>query len=110
MSKVERITQAVLPWALARRRGWRTRRGGGGGTRPSLPAERSRLQERSEGEHPETRERRGECRDDRQEIQAQGEQESANRGGDDPDYIVDIIVRDAEHDDDHEERREKRRR
>src|SRR2546427_11642707 len=92
--KVERMTEA-----LTRRRGRRRSRGGRGRTRPALPAERSRLHERPEGENPETRQRGGQGGHDRQEIQAQGQQESADRGGEDPDEGGDIDVTDAANED-----------
>src|SRR5256885_4167792 len=92
-------------WSLRRRRG-RGRRSICPGPLPA--ADRGGLHERSEREHAKAGEGRGDWGDAEQE-QAEGEQESTDRGGDDSDDVVDEIVRDAEHDDEHEDCGDQRR-
>src|SRR5437867_12835303 len=82
---------------------------GRGGARLTFPADRRRLHERTEDEYTKTREGRGRRGDDLQEVQAQGQQQSADRRGDDANDVVDEVVRDAKDDDEHEDRSEERR-
>src|SRR5947209_2628966 len=97
-------TKVVLAGST-RRRGRRRSRGGRGGARLAFPADRRRLHERTEDEHTKTREGGGRRGDDLQEVQAQGEQKSTDRRGDDANDVVDEVVRDAKDDNEHEDGR-----
>src|SRR5213076_3452323 len=93
--------------STSRRGRWRgrRRRRGRDGPRPGpvLLLDRGRLHQRPEDESAEAGQSRGHGAG-AEEVQAQGEEKSADRRGDDPDDVVDEIVRDPEDGDEDEER------